>query len=143
MQLSPHFQIQEFVPKGVFDSWGVKSTWFLDDKIVRVAELIRSHFDKPVTINNWHLGGAHFESGFRTPETKTGASLSQHRFGRAIDIKIEGIEAHELYLEILNNEPLFRLGGIAAMENILSTPTWVHVDCRNIPFASKILIVNP
>lgn len=143
MQLSPHFRIEEFVPKSTFNSFGVSCTWFIEPRLIKVAELLRSHFDKPIIINNWHDGGEHFESGFREPESTTGAKRSQHRFGRAIDIKIEGMSAQEIYADILKNEPLFLLAGLSAMENIASTPTWVHCDVRNIPFAQRILIVNP
>jgi len=143
MPLSKHFVIQEFVPKGIYDSFGDKSTWFIDPNLIKLAEVIREHFGKPMTINNWHTGGQFFERGFRVPESTTGARYSQHRFGRAIDFNVEGLAAHEVYLEILNNESLFRLAGLSAMENIEFTKTWTHVDIRNIPLSNNILIVNP
>jgi len=143
MQISNHFFIQEFVPKGVFDSFGFKSTWFIDPRLIVLAESIRDHFQKPITINNWHTGGKFYERGFRVPESTTGAKYSQHRFGRAIDFNVEGLEAHEVYLEILNNEVAFRLAGLTAMENIEFTKGWCHCDIRNIPLSNNILIVNP
>lgn len=143
MPLSPHFIIQEFVPKAVYAAFGDSSLWFIDSKLISVCELIRAHFDKPVTINDWHKGGTYYESGYRTPESPTGAKYSQHRFGRAADIKLEGLTSEEVYNEILSNEALFLMAGLSAMENIAKTATWVHVDVRNNGKADKILIVNP
>lgn len=143
MKVSENFWLTEFIPKNVYEEYGDKSLQFIDERIITIAQFIRDHFGKPVTINNWYDGGQYNESGYRSPNTKTGAFRSQHKSGRAIDIKVSGLLPKEVYDHIMAHEELFISVGVTAMENITSTPTWVHLDCRNTRDESKILIVNP
>ena len=65
-----------------------------------MAQGIRDYFGKPVTINNWHNLGKYEQSGFRRNNTLVGSKYSQHKFGRAIDIKITGVNPVEVQTEI-------------------------------------------
>lgn len=143
MKVSNNFFLTEFVPKNIYEQFGEKSIWFVDPRIITIAQFVRDTFGLPVTINNWWDGGQYNESGYRTPHTKTGGDLSQHKFGRAVDIKIDGMQPKEIYDHILSHENIFTAVGVRAIENIISTPTWVHLDCRNTIDPTKILIVNP
>ena len=140
MKLSPHFFLQEFVPKEIFDRWGNKSLWFIDSQIVDIAESIRNKVGKPVIINNWKDGGTYNYSGYRPPECNVGVKMSQHRWGRAVDIKVPGIDLLQLYSFIKRNPDKFP--EITTLENINHTKTWLHADCR-FTGESSILIVNP
>lgn len=123
--------------------FGEKSLMFIDERLIALLDFTRQFFGKPITINNWHLkGGTYQESGFRTPTTKTGAPLSQHRFGRAADIKVEGMSPFDVYNEILHNEKAFMELGLTTMEDIAHTPTWNHLDIR-YQGEDKIVIVKP
>ena len=53
--ISKNFKIQEFVPPAIYAQYGDRSQWFIDQKLVDIAEFIRTEFDLPVTINNWHI----------------------------------------------------------------------------------------
>lgn len=130
MEFSKHFKIQEFVPPSIYNYWGERSKYFLDPKIVVFADFIRDFFNKPVTINNWYSGGNLSLRGFRPPDTTTGGKLSQHKFGRAIDVNVEGITPQEVYDRAIKNEMLFRGAGLTTMEDINDTPTWTHFDVR-------------
>lgn len=83
-------------------------------------EIIRSHFkNKKITI----------VSGYRTPLYNlavSGAKNSQHKYGRAADIKIEGISARAVSKEIreLYRQKKIVIGGLG------SYPTFTHVDVR-------------
>ncbi len=136
------FKTQEFVPKETYTKFEENSNWFVDPRIRKLANFVRVYFGRPVTINNWLWGGQFNESGFREPTSTTGANLSQHRFGRAIDIKVSGMTPKQVYDAILLNEKVFMEQGLTCMENIAFTPTWVHLDVRNTGL-NKILIVNP
>ncbi len=136
------FKTQEFVPKKIYEQFGESSNWFVDPRLRKLANFVRTFFGKSVTINNWAWGGQFDQSGFREPASTTGAPLSQHRFGRAMDIKIAGMTPREVYNAILANEKVFMDAGLTCMENIDATPTWTHLDMRQTG-SNRILIVNP
>jgi len=136
--ISPYFVIQEFVPPQIYNQFKDKSIWFVNPQIIKVAEFIRSYFNKSVIINNWHVGGTYTESGFRMPDTTTGAKLSTHKRGNAIDIKMPGVDYDEVRKTILSNEKEFISAGITTIED--GTSTWLHVDCRYTQM-DKILVV--
>jgi hypothetical protein len=125
MKLTDHFFLQEFVPPEIYSVYGVNSQWFIDRGLVLSVEQLRVDLAKPITINNWHTGGSYKNSGFRTPDVTVGGKLSQHRFGRAMDLKIHGMHPEEVraYLRIY-----FEKYGITTIEK--DTPTWVHIDKR-------------
>jgi len=138
--MSTYFKTQEFVPKAIYQKYGENSLWFVDPRIVKLANFTRSFFGKPVTINNWHTGGSYNYRGFRDPECTIGAKLSQHRFGRAIDINVAGMTAEQVHKAILLNEKKFLEAGLTTLEASKDTPTWTHCDIRATGL-EKILIV--
>lgn len=128
MKISEHFDIREFVDPETYAIRGDKSQELVDIRIVRCAELLRELTGKPVIINTWHVGKQYKESGLRLPTTSTGAKFSQHKFGRAIDVKVSGINAEEVRNIIRTNWKEFKEAGLTTIEK--DTPTWVHMDCR-------------
>ena len=129
MKVSHNFELQEFVDPIIYRMRGDKSIELLDPKIIQIAEFIRGHFGAPVIINNWHNNGQYSESGLRRFDCCTGAKYSQHKYGRAIDVKIKGVtDYEEIRNEIRKNFALFRLVGLTTIER--GTPTWLHCDCR-------------
>lgn len=138
MKISQHFNLEEFVPQDIFNQYGEKSIWFIDPRLINLAEFIRTFFNKPMTINGNGLN----ERGFRSPDSSTGAKLSQHKFGRAIDFNIQGLTPQQVYDTILKNKDAFMKAGLTTMEDIKMTPTWTHVDVRQTN-KLDILIVQP
>jgi hypothetical protein len=138
IKVSKNFYLDEFIDKDTYKRWGEKSIWFIDRDIISIAQFFREHFDVAITIN----GSGYNMSGFRPPSTDVGASLSQHRFGRAIDMKFNCMTIEEVYEEVMKNEKRFLLAGVRAVEGIAHTPTWLHVDKRSTDL-NNILIVNP
>ena len=126
--ISKHFTIQEFVTPEAYRQLGERSIWLIDRRIIEVAELVRELLDKPVTINNWHLGGRYKESGLRDQNTTTGARFSQHKYGRAIDMKVKGVHPEEVRNLIRQQWEAFAFVGLTTIEK--DTPTWIHCDCR-------------
>jgi len=129
MKLAPDFVIQEFVPKTVYERFRDNSIWFLDPGIIQFCQWLRDYTQAPVVVNNWHLGGTHQESGLRESDTNTGSKWSQHKAGRAVDVKVQGVPP-EAVREIirLNFQNLNIRFGISTIEK--DTPTWCHVDTR-------------
>ena len=109
--LSPHFKVREFACSDGTD------TVFVSPALVEVLEKVRAHFGKPVTIN----------SGYRT-EAKNkavgGAAYSQHKYGLAADITIDGVTPKQIasYVETL----LPNTGGIGIYK------TFTHIDVRKV-----------
>lgn len=142
MQLSEHFDLREFVGPSVWEKWGSKAIWFIDQRLLRVAETIRRELQKPVVINDWHVGGHYRESGLRVPGDATYKQWSQHSYGRAIDVKVEHVDNFEVFKHIFDNSDLYRSLGVGAVENPKSTPGWTHADLR-YNSGQKLLVVDP
>jgi hypothetical protein len=133
------FIVQELVPPDVYKMMGERSWEVLNPMALMTLQAVRDAFG-PITVNNWHAGGQYKESGFRAPWSKTGAKLSQHRFGGAFDCKSSKVTPREMHDYILVNRPKFPY--LTVIENTDATPTWLHIDCRNHN-RSGIWIVNP
>ena len=141
--VSKYFKIQELVSEAVYKKYGEKSWEFIDTKLIKVLDLLREHFNRPITVNNWLWGGALEQRGLRTNldelvknKTEKGTLyISQHILGKAVDFNVKGLSSEEVYKEILKNKNKFYL--ISRIENIDSTPNWVHIDCAN---ADKFII---
>ena len=109
--LSPHFKVREFACSDGADAV------FISPALVDVLEKIRVHFGKPVHIN----------SAYRT-HTKNkavgGAQFSQHKYGLAADITINGVSPEKVaaYAETL----LPNTGGIGIYK------TFTHIDVRKV-----------
>ena len=114
--LSPHFRVREFRCKDGSDPV------FIDSALVELLERIREHFSKPVTIT----------SAYRTPAHNAksgGAKFSQHLYGRAAVIRVQGVsvEAVAAYAESL----MPNWGGVGRYPVKAGRATgWVHVDTR-------------
>jgi len=141
-KIRPNFDLREFVPPSLYNQFGEKSRWFLDERMLDLAQFYRDWFDAPVTVNNWHRGGNYTERGFRMPDSDTGASLSQHRMGRAIDFTIRGVPPDNIKKTTLNNEKKFFKVGVRAMESKEFADTWTHIDCRNTN-SNSIMVFTP
>lgn len=84
-RLSENFKVADFRCKDGSD------VILINPKLIEVLEKIRSHFGKPVNI----------VSGYRTPSynrtLKGAAKNSQHMYGNAADIVINGVSPKEIY----------------------------------------------
>jgi uncharacterized protein YcbK (DUF882 family) len=109
-KLSANFKVREFACTDGSDPI------FIDSELVNVLQKIRSHFGKPVTIT----------SAYRTPgrnKAVGGETYSQHLYGRAADIKVNGVTPKKVaaYAETL----LKNRGGIGTYS------TFTHIDVRS------------
>lgn len=142
--MSKHFDIREFVPKLIWDTYGERSAWFVDPRLIDSMDHLRSFFGAPITVNNWHTGGSFQNRGFRHPNSTQGGRLSQHRFGRACDFNVAGLKANDVYYAILNSWPEMVMStAFTTLEDVADTPTWTHIDIRAVDDRSKPLIVKP
>ena len=108
-KLSANFKVKEFACTDGSDPV------FIAPKLVEVLQKIRTHFGKAVNIN----------SGFRTAARNSavgGAKYSQHLYGMAADIEVEGISPKQVaaYAETL----MPNTGGIGIYSD------FTHIDVR-------------
>ncbi len=136
-----YFILQELVPQAVYLTWGNRAWQFLDPRMLEMLDKFRSVFGKTV-VNNWHLGGSFQESGLREWGTRTGAVMSQHKFGGAIDAKVAGKSPIEITDYILLHRDDFPW--ITTIEDPMKTKTWLHWDVRNLAVSLPgIQIIQP
>jgi hypothetical protein len=140
-----YFALNELVPPDVIQARGEQAWQLMDERILRGADWLREKFG-PCVINGKFGGKGFSESGLRSPFTTTGAKWSQHKFGRAVDLKFLKVNVKEVYDYILANQPEARANGITCVENIIDTKgQWLHIDCRLLPEtfpANGILVVR-
>ena len=111
LQLSPHFRVREFASKDGSDKV------LVDDALVELLEQIREAAGGAVTINSAYRSPAHNAA-------VGGVSSSQHLYGRAADIVVEG--ASPLLVGQIAEYYLGRRGGIGVYNG------FTHVDTRSI-----------
>ena len=141
---SKYFDCREFVDARTWGVLGVKAAWLIDPKIVAICDLIREKTGVPVTVNDWHMCGNYDSSGYRAIWDNTGGKLSQHRCGRAADVKVKGLIPLRVFQIIQANKAEFEAAGLTTMEDLRYTPTWCHLDCRpRLEDKTGILIVKP
>ena len=108
-QLSSNFKVSDFKCRDGSD------VILINPALIDLLEQIRKHFGKPVNI----------VSAYRTPKynemLKGAAKNSQHMYGNAADIKIDGVTPKEIY-SWLNS---WHKGGLGVY------PTFTHVDVRD------------
>lgn len=110
-QLAKNFQVKEFACSDGTD------TIFISSLLVSVLQHVRDHYGKAVHINSAYRTEAHNKK-------IGGAAYSQHKYGIAADIHVDGVKPKELaaYIETL----IPTSGGIGIYSS------FVHVDVRRI-----------
>ena len=113
MQLSKHFKSDEFKCKccGGLPPQGISP------KLINLLEEIREDLGSSIVIT----------SGYRCEHHNTkvgGAKKSQHMDGIAADIKVTGINAHDVYT-YLSEHFDDKVGGMGKYKS------WTHVDVRD------------
>lgn len=124
------FRIEELVSRDLFNQYKNKPhyLWGLfDDRLLITLDRLRERYGK-CQINNWVWEGSFQYSGFREPVCKIGAALSQHRFGRAADLKFSDISPEAIRKDIKSNPEHKAFELIRCVEE--DTPTWLHIDVR-------------
>ena len=107
IQLSKNFKLKEFQCKDG------SNQVVLDSQLLNKLQELRDLLNKPIIIN----------SAYRNKEYNKkvgGAANSQHLFGRAVDIKVNGMDPHE----VARVAEVIRFGGIGIY------PSFVHLDTR-------------
>jgi hypothetical protein len=130
------YEPEHFSSKELFDpvthdhcivKLGKRIFTLFDDRILITADLIRKRFGT-IVVNTWAWGGTHKYRGYRGPDCKIGATYSQHRFGRALDMIPIKVTAEEIRQDIIAKPNGATYRYITAIELDIS---WLHYDVRN------------
>ena len=109
VKLSANFKVSEFACKDGSD------TVFISPGLVTVLQKIRDHFAKPVIITSAYRNDSYNKK-------VGGADYSQHKYGMAADIYINGVSPATIALYVETIMP--NTGGIGIYNR------FVHVDVR-------------
>jgi len=121
------FRLEELVPRSIFEARGDAAWELLDARALATLDELRDRFG-PIVVNDWHAGGRFDESGLRGPYSRTGASFSQHRFGRAFDCKFKDVTPSDVHAYVRAHAAEFP--HLTTLEQLEATPSWVHFDVR-------------
>lgn len=114
--LAPDFKVRELRCRDGSD------TVMVDEALMLLLQCIREHFGKAVTIT----------SGYRTPAHNAkagGTRFSQHLYGRAADIRVQGASVEEV--AACAERLLHGCGGVGRYPAKAGRAAgWVHVDTR-------------
>lgn len=144
MYVPKHFGIKELVPKDLYDKYKSRGDNFLfqvifDQRLLELIDRIRDEFG-PMTICDWSWGGGSHYRGFRPPDCSVGAALSQHRFGRAVDMIPKNVSPDDMRSQIIADQNSDKWKVIGGLEMDI---TWFHVDVRARTDESKINLFYP
>jgi hypothetical protein len=124
-----HFQSYELVPQDIYTQMGDNSLYLIDDRILWTLDQIRELYNVPMIVNTWKNGGEFSQRGYRN-DPNTGAPLSAHRFGRAVDFDISGTTAEDFRTKVKTGDLDSIMIYITRMEEGVN---WIHMDCMGLP----------
>ncbi|WP_347368006.1 D-Ala-D-Ala carboxypeptidase family metallohydrolase [Vibrio vulnificus] len=131
MYKSKYFKAYELVPADIFNKRGEAALELIDPRLLITLDQLREKLQKPITINNYKWNGAFSQRGLRSrsfykSDKDYQDSLSQHKYGRAVDFDVKGMTAQQVREFIHANRSMFPY--ITFIETDVN---WVHVDVRN------------
>ena len=119
LPITAHFGLAEFACR---DGTPYPSIWIAERlrPLCEVLEVVRADLAAPVVI----------VSGYRSPAHNArikGARASQHVEGRAVDVRVVGIQAAVVHARVL---ALYQAGRLPRLGGLGEYPGWVHLDVR-------------
>ena len=125
-----YFKVQELVSESTYKARGGRSTQLIDKRVITFIEGLREALGKPITINNWHVGGEYQWRGLRIPESPWYSTYSMHTHGKALDFDVKGMAAEEVRQWIIEHRELEWVRPVNFLEGG-ETVNWGHIDVRN------------
>lgn len=122
-----YFDIKELVPPVVYNNASdkFKLWWIFDDRLLKTADMLRDRYGA-MYVNKWSAGLR--ECGYRLPDSQTGRELSQHKYGRALDLHPMKTTAEKIREDIQAEPWAEEFKYITCIELGV---TWLHIDTRN------------
>jgi hypothetical protein len=135
-----YFKIQELVDQETYKALGDSAWSLFDTTLLSTMDRLRDRYKVPITINNWHRGAVNpfKDRGFRHPNNKTGAPLSAHKRGQAIDFDVYGMDAEKVRKDIMDHQEHLDCMFVTRIEKDVN---WVHIETTNQP--TRIQLFSP
>jgi hypothetical protein len=125
-----YFELYELCDRRTYEQWGDDAWSLFNPDLLYSVDGVREFFNVPCYINNWYGGhGSDQYRGYRPADCLVGAKNSEHKKGNAADMTIEGIDAAEARLRILENKNHPLLERIMRME---ANVPWLHIDVKHV-----------
>lgn len=144
-----NFPLKELVDPSFLKKPETEVWDMLDKSALRVLQEFRDRFGR-IVVNGLYKGHTFTESGLRTKTTKTGSKNSQHKVGKAFDLKFLDTTEHKVYDWIMNNQAKCHAMGLRRVENILFTGRegdagWLHIDTKDTgpEYQGRIQVIDP
>jgi len=119
------FYEDNFSPRNIPKLWGV-----FDYRLKYTMDRLRVRYG-PLVANDWYWGGVNQYRGWRPTDCIIGAKFSQHKYGRAVDLKTgRGSKktVQEIRGDILKDPFNEDFKYITCLEMNI---TWLHFDIRD------------
>jgi len=119
-----HFKPHELMPPGMESN--DRYIYYLDGRPLLLMDHLRIRFGS-IIVNNYVTGGNIKYAGFRPNDCPVGNPTSQHRFGRAFDLKFKrDVDLKDVANHIVSTPVFFQL------VNCIRIYNWgIHIDSRN------------
>ena len=143
-EVQRYFSLRELVDEPTYKKYGDFAWNFFDTRMLETLFEIRDKIiKKPITINDWHVGGKFSQRGLRTnlsPEVlsktnKNSISMSAHSTGKGWDMDVKGMTAEEVRQELIRKGA--KLPHPIRLEKDVN---WVHCDIYNDGRESNVLL---
>jgi len=140
-----YFRLYELVPKAIYQEYEANKKLYLlwnvfDYRMLHTLDSLRTKYGR-ITMNDWKWKGDNQYRGWRDLSCEIGSELSQHKFGRAADLKPSQTTSEAIRKDILANPDDDAFKYITCIEEGVS---WLHFDVRDRDKANNgILIVRP
>lgn len=126
------FELYELLPKAFYQSYyspdNAMKLWnIFDYRLKYTIHHLRKLYGTMV-MNDWIWGGVNQYRGWRPTDCICGARFSQHKYGRAGDLKPTKVSVHKVREDILSNPFSIEFKYITCVEMDV---TWLHVDVRD------------
>lgn len=138
--LPRYFELYELLPPEVFTyedmvakEKHLQKGWsYLDDKLLITIDVIREIIGLPLICNTWYQDGNRQYCGYRVRNCLVGASFSQHKEGKAVDLICAKMSAEDMRKKIIANQD--KLPYPIRIEDGVS---WLHLDCKDMDYKGK------
>lgn len=151
MYVPDDFELYEFLPQQFHMVWHPKKgnrLWrMFDDRLLRTAQALRNRYG-PMIANTWHfpedrreIYGFHQYRGWRPQMCEVGAQLSDHKWGRALDLVPLDEDVEKIRMDILKDPFHEDFKYITAIEMKVG---WLHISTTNYDKEKGgILVIYP
>lgn len=123
-----YFSHDEIVPPEIAKKGAEYSFGLFRPDFLRGLDQLRADLGFPLFVNDWAIGGARKNCGYRQRSCTVGAPASFHKSGGAVDLHTATPE--QMRALIARVKAFSFMYGIRRMENPNSTPGWLHIDCK-------------